>query len=882
MKHLRKTICLLLVLTVVLSSVSAFAYISVPETDIIKDIFRFDVGDFVASPTTTEIDSDYERIKFLDAVGVWDDVTKSKDLLVTMTEFFVIMSKVKLGSENAVLKVYEHNPDKTNVTYKDVIEYILHATGYYYRCAEFGNTPEALLIVAADIGLISDKPHNINSFITRGELSKYIEKALTIDMCVMEHTSSGGYKYTVSHGKNLLNTVHSIYDVSGFVNAVNGLAVYGGASVREGYIQIDRVNINTNGMELSNYFGTLVNAYVYYDETVNEYKIVYISLSEEHLSFEIDFKDIAKIDEYKLTYIDNEGLEQEFFIDGVTTIAENGKKLSSFAEMSDYKNNEGKIVFTSSSESSEYDTVIVYKYNYYVVDYNNGFEKKLGLKYNAKYNGNSFIQIKEKGINVVKINNNDAKYSDIVPNSTIRVFECPDTNYMEIVASTEKVTGEVTMLYDDLIEIGGKTYRISKDVYENIKATAENDSLTYSEKVTIPNIRDFITLYAVGNIVAGFESNDVYMFGFFKSASKTRTSIDPGLTLRIFTENSEWLDLELSEKLVLDGKKGVTKKQAINFIENNFSYGHHIGEELIKFKTNSNGEITALDTFYNSVEETELSDAIDYVGDVRFTVDWTKWTVEGSNYLLGPNAPIFVVPNDSSKEKEYKIVNSSFLADGGTYLLRFYNPDDFQQITAMVYRGSISNDSGDNATYVHVENIRNVIIDKEDDINGYKVMGKQYVNLRSKGNGVCQNVSFYIDEDVYEQQTLAGNNIEIGDFIRVVSVSNSNLKDWEILLKGGDFSSLPDGAITLGSYNGNTKHRYIGEIKKIDTVEMLVLVDCGADGMRTVSPRAKGVINLDDNTTTNASIRDFFVGDRVYMITGGPHADFMLKTIGGN
>ena len=181
MKKINRLLSVILALVVVISSVPVFArtVTDIPNSDIIDDIFRFDVGGFLENQESTEQDPDIEKIKLLDAIGMWDDATKSKDALLTMTEFSVIMSKVKLGSENALLKVYEKDPDDRKVTYKDVFEYILHATGYYYRCAQFGNTDEALLIVADEIGLISTNPENINAFVTRGQLAKLLAQLQT-------------------------------------------------------------------------------------------------------------------------------------------------------------------------------------------------------------------------------------------------------------------------------------------------------------------------------------------------------------------------------------------------------------------------------------------------------------------------------------------------------------------------------------------------------------------------------------------------------------------------------------------------------------------------------------------------------------------------------
>ena len=261
MKNLKKLLCVVLALSIIMSSFAAFSREYLAPYKFMDDIFRFDVGDFAAdSEDGSDLaDADVNRIKLLYTLGIWDYVEKSKSALLTMTEFSIIMSNLRLGAENALKGVYAQNENVNDAkaTYKNAFEHLLESLGYYYRCAQYGNSDEALLIVAADIGLISENPENINAFITRGELAKLISKALTIDLCTMEYTSTGGYKYTVAHGRNLLNSIHGIFEIGGFVNAVPGLAVYGGASVRDGYIQIERRNVNTSGLDLTSFLGSM-------------------------------------------------------------------------------------------------------------------------------------------------------------------------------------------------------------------------------------------------------------------------------------------------------------------------------------------------------------------------------------------------------------------------------------------------------------------------------------------------------------------------------------------------------------------------------------------------------------------------------------------------
>ena len=528
MKKINRLLSVILALVVVISSVPVFArtVTDIPNSDIIDDIFRFDVGGFLENQESTEQDPDIEKIKLLDAIGMWDDATKSKDALLTMTEFSVIMSKVKLGSENALLKVYEKDPDDRKVTYKDVFEYILHATGYYYRCAQFGNTDEALLIVADEIGLISTNPENINAFVTRGQLAKLLAKAITIDLCIMEYTSEGSYKYTVADGKNILNRFHNIYNISGFVNAVPGLAVYGGTALREGYIQIERINVNASGLSVTDYFGTRVDAYVFFDDVINEYKLVYITPAQDNLVLDIDFKDIVEIKGNEIVYVDENETELEVLIDNFINISENGKKLNSLSEMSDFKKNEGKIRLVASAKSGSYDTAIIFKYDYYVVDYIDTLQNRVGIKYGMTHNGEKYVQLDDKKINRIFVDFALVDYTKIPVGKAIRVFQCVDTGYTEIIVSKESITGQITSIYDNVLEVAGKSYRISKNILNRITECETDNTLLYNDKLRMPELGANVTFYVVDGVIAGYTTGQNYKYAYLKSASLSRTSID--------------------------------------------------------------------------------------------------------------------------------------------------------------------------------------------------------------------------------------------------------------------------------------------------------------------------------------------------------------------
>ena len=124
-----------------------------------------------------------------------------------------------------------------------------------------------------------------------------------------------------------------------------------------------------------------------------------------------------------LTYNDKEGIEKDISISGLNYIIENGVSLKSIDDICDYKNNIGKVILTSSGKNKDIDTVIIYKYNYYVVSYNNSFENELGIKFGMKFNGNDKIGFEQYKItNIYNSNGEKINLDEIETNDAIRII----------------------------------------------------------------------------------------------------------------------------------------------------------------------------------------------------------------------------------------------------------------------------------------------------------------------------------------------------------------------------------------------------------------------------------------------------------------------------
>jgi len=450
-----KGLSVLLIMSNVLTTFNAYAdtsqieHVDLPVSEVVDYIYEFDVGEFVKDDagTLNGVDADSERIEFLNSLGLWDDTEKSKSAFVTIKEFNDIMSKMSTS--------YQAIIGDDNVTYGKVIEVLLKELGYYSKISLNSDREKAMMDEASEIGLIKDDEKSSSSFVSRADLARLLDRAITIDICVMTY-ENGTYKWIVKDGETVLSTMHDIKNVSGFVNAIPGLSVYGDSDIPKGQMEINRLAISIGGVDCTKYIGKFVKAYAKYDEEKDEYNLIYIGTHEKGKSIEIDFQNVEEIKDDYISYTDSEGNLKKVKIQNYKSITENGKLLSSVSQMSDFEENDGKIVLSASTKNGDYDVAMIYTYNYYVVKYNDLFQNRIGLEFGQKFKEQDYIQIDEEGINHVVIDGVISDYTKISAGSTIRVFRNDDTGYTDISAVTIKQSGHIGSIYDDYVVVGDK------------------------------------------------------------------------------------------------------------------------------------------------------------------------------------------------------------------------------------------------------------------------------------------------------------------------------------------------------------------------------------------------------------------------------------------
>ena len=860
MTNFKKALCLAIVFVIMLSSLEVFAETKYFDPyEYMDSVFQFDVGEFVENKSqgndTISQNSEYEEyVSQLNAFGIWDNSEKSHNSLLVKSEFYIMVARARLGTSNALENVYVKEANTDLVTYSDVLKYLLEGLGYYYRCGEYGYTDESLLVVSSQIKLIGGdiQVSDINDSITRGEFAKILLRALHTDLCEKKFVYDG-YSYVITENKNLLNTIHGIYDVSGFVNAVPGVAVYGNGEVRENYFEINRVEIFSGDVNTRDYFGKQITAYAKQDSVTGIYNLIYISENDEFSSLEIDFSDITELDRNYLKYVDDTETEQEVNITYLKNIIQNGDKLAKITDMSPFASSNGKLILTSSKEDNTYDTAIIWKYTYFQVQSNSRINNRIYIGRNLKYNNLPYVDIDEKNTVIVYIDDIKSDWQTIPIGASVRMVRSSDGKYTELYAYTKSsVTGTVSEADGNFVKIGNKQYEISQDLIAYMELCKREDTITGEYRLESIPVGSAGTFYIFKNYIIGFSYGADYSYAFLRSVKLDKTSIDPGASLRIFTQDNEWQIYPLKDKLILDGRSGVKSNDVVDLIKAN----PEIVNDLIRYQINAENEIIALDTIVNSSYEVNDSSRIKLDYSFNGKLDWTKsYLGSGVKYRIEEQSMWFKIPEDLSDEDLYQVVYTGSIPTNTPVKLDLYSVNEFYISKVGIAPAGVSGVPTGNLTFVYIEKIINIVLDPESGKLGYKILCSEFKNLRSRANGTIRERTFTVPES-----TLKSMDLRVGDFIKLTENATA-LEGGQTILRDAKVP-LTDEVIDTAS----NSYMGVGTITKIDYANAYILIECKVNGetKEIVSiPRAKGHINTKTHTVENLEISDLNVGDRI-------------------
>ena len=611
-----------------------------------------------------------------------------------------------------------------------------------------------------------------NSPITKGELVKILTNSLDTGILKMDSMGSSA-SYTAETDKTLLNERFGTYKLSGVLQAtsITGIGTFG--AVRKGHILLGGYDIETDE-DFSDFLGMYITAYCKGNENLTELELLYgFPMSGRNKTLIVNTGDVTGVKGDTL-YYELDERSKKVKIPNTATIIYNGKNypLYSFATfMVSEKTREGNVTFLDSDSDGKYETIFIKSYETYFVDHiykNDESVSFIGDNGNSLYDFIYDEDDNSKHYSFLK-NGNTAALSDIGNKVIVSVAaDKYDTNY-EFLISDKYVEGDAGSIREDEIKIGDTVY----------KKIMGFDNSVYT--VFVGEEARFY-LNSFGNVAAIEQSkNQKNAYGILEKVKVNRREKCIKY-VQIFTSEGLHKTFECAEKVKIDGKryKGGNPYDivnALNAAKTTFfastgliSTGADDALQLIKYSTNSNGEIVSIDTIVPNSEASE--DELKFSEKLNTGLNNYRWfdkayakTFNG-RYVYDSNLVIFAMPDDKSQTDAFTAKKGSMNVLGYEHFstgdepsaIYVFDLEDNLFVPILLVEKTI-------ATTVPQYETANMMILEKQVVMYNEEEGEVYRVIEGTSVVTGNKIKAYMTEDVYNTEYLP-KGIVPGDVVR--------------------------------------------------------------------------------------------------------------------
>jgi len=826
----------------IMLSQSAFAmsdYKNIYHIDYMDEIFRFDTGEFLEGiEIQEEKKSPYEfYMEILKSFGVNLYDESGKKTPESNAEYYDLYGAVAslISSDSDFIESYKNGKFSGNITMYEALSIMTDMLGYSRVKEQMG-----VESIASDEDLLKGISYSKEKYISIGELAMMIWNTLNAEGVAMKLTSDGALYEEVN--EPLMERQLNIYEVSGFLNAANGMNIYKNSSPNEGYIEIDRAGYLAGESNASEFLGKRVTAFVQ-GEGNEEKTVLYVTEEKNSENITLATSEIYSADDYieyeedsKIRNIDIRNLEY---------ILLNGNAVSDMSVIKDYEDMDGEITLSKTEKNGEYNVAIISAYEYFVVYSVDTYERKIHLKDGAKFKGESFIEIPEDEIVFCTLDGEQVTFDNIYSGCSIRILQNDNKSYTKIDASTDTVTGKVSGIDRDTgkVKINGIEYRVSK-TYEN---NLNNKAIS---------MNTFGIFYVTKDkYIAGFKDGNEASYGYLRKILVDEETEKCLAT--VFSQMGKWETLELKDKIILDGVENVEAAKAIETIKANKAT-----DKLIRYKINGSNKITFIDTMSDEIAESDDKKRLSLAYEGNVTQSWQggRWFRSDMGYRILESSPVFEVPNDVNKTEDYKIKTGANLNnDEQNIFIKLYTADEIGICEAAVTSEQSDTLSNETTYWFYCEKV-GTVWNEEDQQTDYIMTGKR---IRMGGPEYSEDFEIKVNAGKKEklEETTPG-AVDKGTLMKITYDSDGYLTAAEIAFTN---AKLPDEF--WGSSNTSYYQYFCGTVTNVDTEREFIVVQ--ADTYRKEFPTYHILcIDSSDFSSRMISIGDLLVGEKMYVYKG--------------
>lgn len=650
---IRKITALLSVLTLIFtSSTAAFAKIESNEFDSEAINVLYALGAF-GEMTEDEIEPEgtVSRGEFVSMItnllGISADLGKQ------------IFSDIENGSPyyDVTQSAYFHRfisgsgdgtflPDE-NLTYYDALTVLVRLAGGEQPARANGGYPTGYLSTAQTLHLTKGVQVKDTQELYLYEAAQLLVNTVTGQSYIYEISK----KQITLTDRSILADKKEIYKSSGTVTATPYTRLTESVSGLKQSLEIDEVWYKSHNPEYEKYIGQKVD--YYYSEQGGDLEILYVAPDKKSKTIEVKASEILTVRDGKLYYtVGNESKERAVRLPKALKVIYNQKAMPDYTE-ADLLIESGKIVFVSSG-SDEYDIAYVTEYHGIVVG---GIDLDKGI-FASKFEQAQYYDFSDEFIEKISIRNASGEtisLKDIKEWDVLQLALSQDKKVVEAILSEDVVETTVDRLEQDgndlIIHSYMGEFKVADNPYlRDMLKIGVSCYLYLDTEERVIGIKILSAIKGYAWLLKSYldESDEQTIHFKFLDASNKIITLPADLT-----------------KLKIDGSK--TSIQEIP----SHLFGTGFTRQMVNLTVN-NEKITALNTTKGSPKQ---KDAI--IKMVSSGGNYYRYFSSGRNFqgyvTAKADTTVFVVPDQSENEKDYKVSDMSYFKNNERYVVDAYN-----------------------------------------------------------------------------------------------------------------------------------------------------------------------------------------------------------------
>lgn len=559
------------------------------------------------------------------------------------------------------------------INYNEAMTILVRFLSYEVHAQQNGGFPYGYTRIAASIGLADNLSVSAGQNLKEHDVVQLLYNAINAPYAQIEYVTDEGVVYNNNSNKTALHELRGIYRLDGIVEATGTACLRNDEASDEGKIVIDGYSYLTD-KDFSDVLGMNVMAYVKEDKSGDDSLLLAIPYNNEETVIYSEYIAGPTSDFTAVEYYDDTNKLRRVSFDSMAAVIYNGQPLGTYTKEA-FAPRDGSIRFVNNNGKAGYDVVFITSFETIVVDKVSKLNESISNKYTYDAD-NTSLSLEEKDPDIINITDENGKVQvgGINTGDVIKIAKSvvDGRRVIKGYVSRSRISGTVTAMQngeDITLTIDGSKYVLS-EAYE--EALANKDA----KALEIKNGKSYsFYLDCDGEIAYAEDTDDIMKYAIVYDIS-VQGVFTPTCTLRIYTTDGEWKELELAERLEYDDEK-VTAESVIDKIkcskDGNLS--------VIGYMTNSDGDISLIDTpriFSDINDANQNATGDEFNGIENFTDNYRPNNSSfDSEIFIHDSVDIWFVNTDALGDMDsYTLGSKSILQNDEVCSLNAYSIDE--------------------------------------------------------------------------------------------------------------------------------------------------------------------------------------------------------------